>query len=173
MRRVRVQGMDQRRALQNDPDPRVATAVDPSLVTLRQAEPTLQVEVIPDPFILLLAHEEAVDEAEHHRRHVVADRILGPLELVDQRLELLLAPRDLLGPGLEGRRHRRDDLDVVSDQPLRLLDSVEAALDASGQAAELLVREPPFFAPKFRWSDSWTSPKASAIRKPGGCSGPP
>ena len=39
--------------------------------------------------------------------------------------------------------------------------------------AELLLREPPFFASKFRWSDSWTSSSASAIRKPGGCSGPP
>ena len=41
------------------------------------------------------------------------------------------------------------------------------------QPAELLLREPPFFASKFRWIDSWTSFSASAIRKPGGCSGPP
>ena len=56
---------------------------------------------------------------------------------------------------------------------LLLLDFVQARLDASGQAAELLLREPPFFASKFRWIDSRTSFNASAIRKPGGCSGPP
>jgi hypothetical protein len=56
---------------------------------------------------------------------------------------------------------------------LDLFDFVETRLDASREPAELLLREPPFFASKFRWIDSWTSPKASAIRNPGGCSGPP
>jgi hypothetical protein len=51
---------------------------------------------------------------------------------------------------------------------LLLLDFVQTALDASGQAAELLVGEPPFFSSKFRWIDARTSFKASAIRKPGG-----
>ena len=64
-------------------------------------------------------------------------------------------------------------LDVLSDHLLLLLDFVQAALDASGQPAELLLREPPFFSSKFRWIDSWTSFNASAIRNPGGCSGPP
>ena len=151
----------------------MATTVDPTLVALRQAKPTLQIEIIPDPFVLLLADEQAGQEAEHHRRHPVADRILGRLELIDQRLELLLPLGDILGPGLERRGHLRDHLDVFSNDLLLLLDFVQAPLDASGQAAELLLREPPFFASKFRWSDSWTSFSASAIRKPGGCSGPP
>ena len=151
----------------------MAMTVDPPLVTLGQAKPALQIEIILDRFVLLLADEEAGEEAEHHRGHAVADRILGRLELIDQRLELLLPLRDILRPGLEGRGHLRDHLDVFSDDLLLFLDFVQAALDASGQAAELLLREPPFFASKFRWIDSWTSCKASAIRKPGGCSGPP
>ena len=59
MRGVSIQGMHQRRSRHNDPDPHVATTVDPSLVALRQAEPTLQIEIIPDPFIRLLPDEEA------------------------------------------------------------------------------------------------------------------
>ena len=41
-----IQGMHQRRPFLNDPDPRVAVTVDPPLVALRQAKPTLQVEII-------------------------------------------------------------------------------------------------------------------------------
>ena len=154
MRRVGVQRGHQRRALLDQPHPRVAMAVDPTLVALRQAKPTLQIEVVPDPFILLLADEQAGQEAEHHRRHAVADRILGRLEAIDQRLELLLPLGDVLRPGLEGRGHLRDHRDVLSDDLLLLLDLVQARSDAAGQAAELLLREPPFFASRFRWSDS-------------------
>jgi len=132
MRGMGVQGMHQRRALLDDPDPRVATAVDPPLVALRQAKPTLQVQIIPDPFLLVLADEQAGKEADHHRGHVVTDRILGLLESVDPPLELLLAIRAIYGPGFEGRGHRRDDLHVSSDYLLLLLDFVQAALDASG-----------------------------------------
>src|SRR4051812_44466734 len=173
MRRVRVQRGHQRRTRLNQADTRVATTVDPTLVALRQAKPTLQIEVIPDRFLFLLADEQPVKEAEHHRRHAVPDRILGRLEAIDQRLELLLAPRDLLRPRLQRRRHLRDHRDVSSDYVSLLLDFVQASLDAPGQAAELLLREPPFFSSKSRWSDAWTSFSASAIRTPGGSSGPP
>ena len=147
--------------------------VNPPLVTLGQAKPALQIEVISDRFILPLADEQPVQEAEHDRGHAVADRILGPLESIDQRLELLLPLADVLGPGLQRCGHLRDHLDVFPDDLLLFFDFVQAALDASGQAAELLLREPPFFASKFRWSDSWTSWSTSAIRNPGGWSGPP
>src|SRR3954464_13711509 len=173
MHRMSVQGMYQRRSVQDQPNPRVAMTVDPPLVTLRQAEPPLQIEIVLDRFLLLLTDEEAGQEAEHHRRHPVADRILGRLEAIDQRLELLLALGDVLGPGLERRGHLRDHAHVSPDHLLLLLDLVEARLDASREPAELLLGEPPFFASRFRWSDSRTSFRASAIRDPGGCSGPP
>src|SRR3954469_15572705 len=170
---MRVQRGHQRRPRLNQTDPRVATAVDPTLMALRQAEPALQVEVILDPFVVLLADEQAGEEAEHHRRHAVADRPLGCLEAIDQRLEPLLPLGDIRRPGLERRGHLRDHLDVSSDDLLLIFDLVEAPLDASGQAAELLRRESPFFSSKSRWSDAWTSVSASATRPPGGCSGPP
>jgi hypothetical protein len=48
MRRVGVQGMHQRRSVQNQAYPRVAMTVNPPLVTLGQAKPALQLEMIPD-----------------------------------------------------------------------------------------------------------------------------
>src|SRR4051812_22638710 len=143
-------------------------AVDPPLVTLRQPEPSLQVEVVHDPFVPLLAHEEPVEEADHHPGHVVKDRIFGPLESVDQPFEPLLAFGAILGPGFERRGHPLDHPDILPDDLLLLLDFVQPAPNASGQAAELLLGEPPFFSSKFRRSDPWTSFKASAIRRPGG-----
>jgi hypothetical protein len=151
----------------------MATAVNPSLVALGQAEPPLQVEVVLDRLVPLLADEQSGQEAEHHRGHAVADRVLGRLEAIDQRLELLLPLGDVLGPGFQRRGHLRDHGHVASDHLLLLVDFVEARLDASREPAELLLGEPPFFAAKFRWIDPRTSFSASAIRNPGGCNGPP
>ena len=173
MRGVGIEGVDYRRAFENQADPGVAMTVNPPLVTLGQAKPSLQIEIIPDRFIRLLADEEPGKEAEHHRGHTVADRILSRLESIDQRLECLLPLGDILRSRLQRRGHLRDHLDVFPDCLLLFFDFVQALLDASGQAAELLLREPPFFAPKFRRSDSWTSLRPSAIFKPAGCSGPP
>ena len=147
MRRVRVQGMYQRWPLDQDPDPRVAMAMamDPPLVALGQPKPTLQIEVVLDLLELVLADEQAGEEAEHHRGHVVANRIVSLLEFLDQLLEPFLTVHAVSALGVEGRGHRRDDLDVLSNHLLLLLDFVEAALDASGQALELRFREPPFF----------------------------
>jgi hypothetical protein len=173
MRGVGIEGMDERRPFENQADPGVAMTVDPPLVTLGQAKPPLQFEIIPDRLVLLLSHEQAVQEAEHHRGHAVTDRVLGRLEAIDQCLELLLALGDVLRPGFERRGHLRDQRDVLSDDLLLLLDFLQAAVDAPGQAAELLLREPPFFSSRLRSIDALTSLSAAAIRRPGGSRGPP
>ena len=143
-------------------------AVDPPFVTLRQPEPALQIEIIHHLFEPPLAHEKPVKKADHHPSHMVTDRVFGPLESLDQLFEPLLAFRAILGPGFEGRGHRLDQPDILADDLLLLLDFVQSAPDASGQAAELLLGEPPFFSSRFRWSDASTSFKASAICKPQG-----
>jgi hypothetical protein len=137
-----------------NPNSRVAMTVNPSLVTLGQAKPPLQIKVVLDRFILLFTDEQARKETEHHGRHAVTDRILGRLEVIDQRLELLFPLRDVLGPGLQRRGHLRDHVHVLSDHRLPFLDFVQARLDASREPAELFRRESPFFASRFRWSDS-------------------
>ena len=101
------------------------------------------------------------------------NRLLRALEALDQFLELLLPSRARLPLRLEGRGDLLDVLDVVSERLLFRADGVQAAVDAVSQSAELLLGEAPFFSSKFRWSDARTSCNAAAIRKPGGCSGPP
>jgi hypothetical protein len=148
-------------------------SVNSPLVALGQAEPSLKVEIVLDLLELSLADEKAGQEADHQRGHVLANRIPIPLESSDQLLEPRLAILATSPSRFEGRGHLVDVLDVLSDRPLLGLDVLQSPVDAGGQTAELLFCEPPFFASKFRPIDSRTSSKASAIRKPGGWSGPP
>jgi hypothetical protein len=131
MRRMGVESMHQRRSFLNDPDPRMAVAVDPPLVTLRQAKPTLQIQVVADRFELALTHEQAGEEARHHPDHLPVNRVLRPLEAIDQSFERLLplgaAPR----PRFEGRGDFLDVLDVASDGLVFGLNGGEAAVDAA------------------------------------------
>ena len=173
MRRVRSQCVDHRRPFLNDSNSRVAVAVDPPLMTLGQPKPSFKIEIVLDLFKLPLADEKAGEEANHHRGHVQANRVLGPLESIDQCLELFLAIGASFLSRFEGRGYLLDVLDVFLDFLLLGLDFVQTSVDAVGQATELLFCESPFFSSKFRWIDARTSSKASAIRRPGGCSGPP
>ena len=79
-----------------------------------------------------------------------ANRILSPLEPIDQFFEPLLAICASFLSRFEGRGYLLDVLDVFSDCLLCGLDFVETSVDAAGQAAELLFCEPPFFSSKFR-----------------------
>jgi hypothetical protein len=157
----------------NDPNPRVAVTVNPPFVTLGQAEPPLEIEIVLDFLELPLAHEPPGEGADHHPGHLLTDRFPAALESIDQRLELLLAVRATPHYGIKSRRNLLDVLDVASDRLVFGLYFVEAAVDATGPAAQLLLREPPFFSSRSRWIDSRTPSQASAIRKPGGRSGPP
>src|SRR5580658_5679178 len=138
-------------------------AVDSSLVTLGQTKPTLQIEVVLDFFELAGGDEKAREEAEHDFRHVLVNRIFRALETLGQFLELLLAFRTFHRARFEGRGYFRDVLDVFADRLLLGPDFVQSSVDAAGQTAELLFCGPPFFSSKFRWSESRTSTKASAI----------
>ena len=168
MRHVRVQCEDQCRPVLDDANPRVAMTVNSPLVAFGQAEPTLKIEIVLDLFELSLADEKAAQEADHQRGHVLANRIVIPLESIDQRLKLLLAVRAIPLSRFEGRGYLLDVLDVLSDWLLLGLDMLQSPVNASGQSAQLLFCEPPFFASKFRWIDWRTSFKAWAIRRPGG-----
>ena len=168
-----VQGMNQRRSFQDDPDPRVAVAVDAALVTLRQAEPTLQIQVVADLLERPLADEQTGQEARHHHGHLSVNRVIGPFEASDQAFERLSPLGGTVLPGVEGRGDLLDVLDVAADRFLVGPDRVEAAVDATGQSVELLLGEPPFCSSTLRRIDSRTSLNASAIRTPGGWSGPP
>ena len=170
---VRVQCQDQCRPVLDDSNPRVAMTMDSPLVAFGQAEPPLKIEIVPDRLELSRADEKAAQEAEHQRGHLVANRIVMPLESIDQLLELLLAVRATPSSRFESRGDLLDVLDVLSDWLLLGLDMLQSPVNASGQSAELGFCESPFFASKFRWIDSLTCSRASAIRRAGGWSGPP
>ena len=149
------------------------STVNSPLVALGQAKPALKIEIVLDRFELAVAHEEAGHEADHHLGHVLANRFLIPLELIDQPLEFLLPFRATLPSNFEGCGYLLDVLDMFSNWLLLGNDMLQSPVKAAGQPAELLFCEPPFFASKFRWIDSRTSFKAAAIRRPGGWRGPP
>lgn len=151
----------------------MAMTVNSPLVAFGQAEPPLEIKIVLDLFELSLTHKKAGQEADHQRGHVLANRILIPLESVDQPLELRPAILATSASRVEGRGHLVDVLDVLADWLLLGLDMLQSPVDAAGQSAQLLLCETPFFASKFRWIDSRTSSKAAAIRRPGGWSGPP
>ena len=170
---MRVQRMHQRWSLQHDAYPRVTMAVDVTLVTLRNAKPTLQIQIVIERRQRVGANEQTSHETRHHLGHFLVDRRLGFLEAILQRLKLLLPLGATLRARFERRGNGRDVLHVAAQFLLFGADGVETAVDAAGQTVELHFGEAPFFSSKFRWIDSRTSLNASAIRKPGGCSGPP
>ena len=170
---MRIQRVHYRRPFLNDPNPRVAMTMDASLMALGPAEPPLQIEIVFDPIERGSADEQPGEEADHHSGHVLVNPVPGAFEAIDQPLEFLLASRPLPLFGIEGRGDLLNLLDVLSDRRLLGSDLAQAAVDAIGQPVQLLLSEPPFFSSKLRWIESRTSSKASAIRKPGGWSGPP
>ena len=89
--------------------------VNSPLVAFGQAKPSLKVEIVLDLLELSRADKKAGQEADHQRGHVLANRILSPLESIDQLLELLLAILATLPSGFEGRGYLLDVLDVLSD----------------------------------------------------------
>ena len=111
-----VQSVHQRWSLQNDANPRVAMTVDSPLMTLGQSKPPLEFEIVLDLFKLALADEKAGEKANHHCSHLVANRILGTLESIDQGFELLLPRGACFALRFEGDRNFLDVLDVLSDR---------------------------------------------------------
>ncbi len=144
MRRVCVESMHQRWSFQNDANPRVSMTVNPPLVTLGQAKPPLQIEIVSDLLKRALADEKAGEKARHHRDHLPVNRVFRTRESIDQFLELLLPIAASPRSRFEGRGYFLDVLDVFSDRLLFGPNFVEASVDAVGQSAEQLFSEPPF-----------------------------
>ena len=112
---MRVQCEDQCRPVLDDSHSRVAMTVNSSLMAFGQAEPSFKIEIVLDFLELARADKKAGQKADHQHGHVLANRILIPLESIDQLLELLLAILATLPSRFEGRGYLRDVLDVLSD----------------------------------------------------------
>jgi len=173
MRCVGVQSMHQRWSLQDNSNSCVAMTMDAALVTLGDAKPTFQIQIVVDRRKRAFAHEQAGLEARHYLGHFLMDGGLCALEAIDQGLEFLLPFGASLRVRFERFGNRRDVFHVVTQHVLVGSDRVETSVNAVGQAVELRLGDSPFFSSKFRWIESRTSLNASAIRNPGGWSGPP
>ena len=151
----------------------MTVTVDATLVALGLAEPTLQIEVVPRQIRIVTANEQPRLKAPHHRRHLPPDRVRLGSQAITQRREEGPTLFAHAAGRIEGGGNLDDLVDVLLDRDLRLLDRVEPPVDEPGQAAQERLAAPPFFAPRTRPRDCRTSPNASAIRSPGGWSGPP
>jgi len=146
--------------------------VDPPLVSLGKAEPAFQIKIVRRE-IRIASHEQAGLKAAHHFGHLLVDRIRLGDEPLFQFPKLLLPMSHIARFWLQRLGNGLDVGDIVAYGLLRFVDCFQTPIDALGQPRQLLLCAPPFFASRFRCKDCCTCPKASVMRKPGGCRGPP
>ena len=151
----------------------MAVAVNTALVSFGLSEPAFEVEVILWQVPVLPSHKQSRRKAGHNVAHRLPDGIATLLKLCLQDLKLRLTLGTRTTVRFECRLDRPDILHVGANGFLCGVDGTQPPVDISGQPRESVVRSPPFFASRLRWSDACTSPKASAMRRPGGCRGPP
>ena len=169
----RVTRQQQRRTVLYDPHPCMAVSVNTPFVPLGLAEPAFQIQVVLRRIDQIRTREESRLKARHDAGQVLVERILLVLELRTQSGKLGLAFRRGSLAGVQQRLDAGYVAGLLANVLLNRLDRGQSAVDAAGQAAELLLFEAPFFSSKFRWIDSRTSFNASAIFRPGGWRGPP
>ena len=173
MRQVGIQGQQLCWTFLHDSHSGMTMPVNPTLVTLGLAKPSLQVQVVTRQVRIITADEQPRLEAPHHRRHLLPDRVRLDSQAIPQLGEI----RVTLSAGSVGRFESDGNFDdlvhMLSDRDLRFLDRVQPSIDEPGQATQERIGAPPFFASRLRPRDCLTSPNASAIRSPGGWSGPP
>jgi len=151
----------------------VAVAVNPPLVAFGQPEPALQVQIIPGHVHRVAADKQPRRPAIHELAQVLVERGYPAREPLLQRREL--PPARGRPPGLRVQRGG-DQADVLHLTPDLRTDRryrLEPRVDTPREPAEAVVHRPPFFASRLRCKDCRTSLRASAIRSPGGCKGPP
>ena len=151
----------------------MTVAMNPTLMALGLAKPTLQIEVVLRQARIVPSDEQPRFEAPHHSRHLLPDRVRFGLQALSQGREGDAALIARAAGWIESRPDLDDLVNLLPDRDLRLLDRIKSPVDEPGQAAQERFAAPPFFAPRFRPRDCRTSPNALAIRRPGGSSGPP
>ena len=144
----------------------MAVAVNAALVSFGLSEPAFEVEVVLRQVPVLPSNKQSRRKAGHDVAHRLLDWIATLLQLC-----LTLRTRTIVR--FERCLDRPHILHVGANGFLCGVDGVQPSVDVSGQPRESVVSSPPFFASRLRWSDACTSPKAAAMRRPGGCRGPP
>src|SRR5580704_4133414 len=173
MATVRVEGDEERRALVDKAYACMGMAVDAALVSLGEPEPPLEVQVVAGEVAATAVDEQPGSEALHHAGHVVVER-RGRCPIPEGDLvEVGPAAAGRAEIGVEGAVDEAELDNVACHLVAGRLRVGEPLVDARHELRQLAIAGPPFFGSTQRWSEARTSPSASAIRRPGGSSGPP
>jgi len=170
---VRVEGQHQRGAFLHEADPGMTMAVKAACMAFGLFAPAFQVEVILRHVRFLAPNKETGRKAGQHAPHVWPGRIVAVVDLRLQPLTRRLTWRTRAAVRIKGMMDGPSILYSVAKRLLRVRDRAQPSVDIAGQPPEVLVRRPPFCASRWRWRAACMSPKASAMRRPGGGRGPP
>ena len=168
-----IEGHQQCGAFLDEANPSMAAAVNAALVAFGLAKPALEVQVVLWEIRVVPSHKQPWLKTRHHAAYVLPRWIITALELLPQGLKLRVTLVARAPVGIKRGLDSSYVCHLLADGLLRCLHARQTSVDIAGQARESFMRTPPFCASRFRCSEARTSPKASAIRKPGGCSGPP
>jgi hypothetical protein len=170
---VRVEGQQHRGAFLHESYAGVPVAVQATFVPFGLAEPAFQGEVVRGSVCLLPPNKQPGGKARHHLAHVGPDRIVARVELRLQGLKLRLTLSACAAVGFACRLDRPHIVHMNSKSLLDVVHGRQPPCDVACYTGTALLGRPPFCASTFRWSEACTSVKASAMRTPGGCRGPP
>ena len=170
---MRVEGPQPGGACLDEAAPGVAVAVPAALVPFGLSKPAVQVEVVLWQVCLFPANKQPRSKAGHDMAKVLPHQLIALLALLLQDLKrcLTLGTRALVR--CECCLDRPDILPMGPQGFLGVMDRWESPLERGCSTSQTGVSRPPCFASRCRWSEACTSPKASAIRLPGGGRGPP
>jgi len=169
---VGIKGRKKRRTLLNDAYAGVRVSVNAPFVSFGEAEPAFQVQVVARKIARAL-HEQAGREALHDAGHVVVERRRGRSKSDDDLIEHGPAFARRAGVRVERAPDEPELCNALRDLFKFRLHRRDPPIDARGELRQLAITRPPFSCSVQRLSEARTSPSASAIRTPGGCSGPP
>jgi len=169
MMHMRVKRQHQRRTLLHDPNARVATAMDPTLVAFGTFEPTFQIHIVYREIGRLAPHKQPWLKAAQQLGKMLVNGVGAGLPRLLQQAKpsLPLSPCDRVARS-QGAVHGLQLSDISPHLRQRLTCNIEAAINATGQTRQQRLSTPPFFACRLRSSESRTSCNASLIRTPGG-----
>lgn len=173
VRQVRVEGQQQRGAFLDNADPSVPVAVHAALVPFGLAEPAFQVEGVLGQVGVLTSNKQPRRKAGHAMAHMVSDRIVARVALLLQDLTLRLTLGTRATLRFACRLDRSHILHGGTQSLLRIMARRQTPVNVARSTRKTRVCRPPVFASRWRWSAARTSSKASAMRRPGGCRGPP
>jgi hypothetical protein len=169
----RVAGHQHRGAVLHEADPGMTMAVQAARMALGRCAPAVQVAVLRRHGRCLAPTTATGRTAGPHAPHGVPGRIVA---VVAQRLPPLtrrLTVRPRAAGRITGLRDGPSIRSSVAQRLGRVRDGAQPSGASAGHPPEVRVRRPPVCASRGRGSAAGTSPQAAAMRRPGGCRGPP